>query len=365
MKKAAAALVPVVVLLTLIPVLVQANSGDFSGGVAIGTSYAGVDTAPTNGLIVQGVVGIGTTSLGTNAQLAVDGGMTLGTYGGNGTAAPSNGLAISGHTLMGNSSSIWGGVLEVASSSNAMALPEFSADSNGAFITLSKSRTSSIGGNTAVQNNDFIGGSAFDGANGTNYQQAAVMGAKVDGTNISTTSMPGRFEFYTTPSGSVTPALALTINSSQEAVFAGKVNVGSFAAASATTVCQNSGTLSTCSSARRFKEKIRPSTLGLKEVLAMKPVTFDFRNHKDDWEKHDFGLVAEDMETINPLFTTYNAKGEIDGVRYMQLTAVNVKAIQELHALVVKQQEEIRHIKLVATDPCQAFNWLGKLIMCQ
>src|ERR1700722_3693790 len=37
------------------------NPGDFSGGVAIGTSYAGVDTAPTNGLIVQGNVGIGTT----------------------------------------------------------------------------------------------------------------------------------------------------------------------------------------------------------------------------------------------------------------------------------------------------------------
>jgi hypothetical protein len=30
--------------------------------VAIGSSYAGVNTAPTNGLIVQGAVGIGTTN---------------------------------------------------------------------------------------------------------------------------------------------------------------------------------------------------------------------------------------------------------------------------------------------------------------
>ena len=38
------------------------NSLDVSGGVAIGSSYAGVDTAPANGMIVQGDVGIGTTS---------------------------------------------------------------------------------------------------------------------------------------------------------------------------------------------------------------------------------------------------------------------------------------------------------------
>lgn len=36
------------------------NELDVSGGTAIGTSYAGTDTAPTSGLIVQGNVGIGT-----------------------------------------------------------------------------------------------------------------------------------------------------------------------------------------------------------------------------------------------------------------------------------------------------------------
>jgi hypothetical protein len=40
--------------LILAPATVEANSGDFSGGAAIGASYAGVDVAPTNGLIVQG-----------------------------------------------------------------------------------------------------------------------------------------------------------------------------------------------------------------------------------------------------------------------------------------------------------------------
>ena len=68
-----------VALLTLIPVLAEANPGDFSGGVAIGTSYAGVDTAPTNGLIVQGEVGIGTASptqtLEVNGTAKIDTGL--------------------------------------------------------------------------------------------------------------------------------------------------------------------------------------------------------------------------------------------------------------------------------------------------
>jgi hypothetical protein len=38
------------------------NSGDFSGAVAIGTGYAGTITAPTNGLIVQGSTGIGSSA---------------------------------------------------------------------------------------------------------------------------------------------------------------------------------------------------------------------------------------------------------------------------------------------------------------
>ena len=38
------------------------NALDVSGGAVIGTSYAGTDTAPTNGLLVQGNVGIGTSA---------------------------------------------------------------------------------------------------------------------------------------------------------------------------------------------------------------------------------------------------------------------------------------------------------------
>jgi len=62
MRKTWVALIPAVAALIFVPVIAKANSGDFSGAVAVGSSYAGTVTAPTNGAAVQGSVGIGTTT---------------------------------------------------------------------------------------------------------------------------------------------------------------------------------------------------------------------------------------------------------------------------------------------------------------
>ena len=77
----------------------SANALDIAtGGVSIGTTYAGYQAAPSNGLIIQGNVGVGTwTTL--NAQ-DVSGSEANGTYAGQ-KAAPANGLIVSGNTGIG------------------------------------------------------------------------------------------------------------------------------------------------------------------------------------------------------------------------------------------------------------------------
>ena len=63
MRKIRTSLILGLAALIFAPTLAQAtNQGDFAGGVAIGSSYAGVDAAPSNGLIIQGEVGIGNSS---------------------------------------------------------------------------------------------------------------------------------------------------------------------------------------------------------------------------------------------------------------------------------------------------------------
>ena len=54
----------------------------------------------------------------------------------------------------------------------------------------------------------------------------------------------------------------------------------------------------------------------------------------------DIGLIAEDVEKVEPLLVTYNDKGQIEGVKYEQLTVILVNAIKD-------QQKEIEELKFL------------------
>jgi len=75
------------------------NALDVSGGVAIGSTYAGTSPAPRDGIIVQGNVGIGC-SAASNA-LDVSGGVVIGGYTGATRTAPANGLLVEGNVAIG------------------------------------------------------------------------------------------------------------------------------------------------------------------------------------------------------------------------------------------------------------------------
>jgi hypothetical protein len=75
-----------------------ANKLDVAAGTVIGASYAGTNTAPTNGLLVQGNVGIGITAPAN--LLDVAGGSAIGS-GYAGTTSPTNGLIVKGNTGIG------------------------------------------------------------------------------------------------------------------------------------------------------------------------------------------------------------------------------------------------------------------------
>jgi hypothetical protein len=224
-------------------------------------------------------------------------------------------------------------------------------NATGAYLTVNEndSPISSL-----VRANNTAGSNIALSLYALNASSAAVEYARVEGTNKDVTAgaEQGTLEFYTTNAGTLSEQVRIDNTGSvgigtqaprggSKLDVNGTVYVATFAASSTTPVCQNGNVLSSCTSARRFKEKVMPSQFGLKEVLRMKPVKFDLRDHKSNWEKHDFGFVAEDMEKISRLFVTYDDKGTINGVRYMQLTAVNTKAIQELNAVVMKHQAEI------------------------
>ena len=93
------------------------------------------------------------------------------------------------------------------------------ANGLGGYLSLSKSR-SDTKDFTIVQANDELGTISFQGADGSQFQQAAQIQAEVDGTPGSS-DMPGRIVFLTTPDGSGTPTEKLRILSGGGITFNG------------------------------------------------------------------------------------------------------------------------------------------------
>lgn len=77
-----------------------------------------------------------------------------------------------------------------------------------------------VGTHTIVANADVLGRLSFNGSDGTAFIEAARIEAFVNGTP-GTNDMPGGLKFYTTPDGSATPALAMTIGQDKGVTVAG------------------------------------------------------------------------------------------------------------------------------------------------
>ena len=106
----------------------------------------------------------------------------------------------------------------------------------------------------------------------------------------------------------------------------GGVRVGTLDAATATNVCIDAdGDLSACSSSERYKDNIQDLGLGLDTIMSLRAVSFDWKGTG----QNDFGFVAEEVAALNGLLATYNKDGEVQGVKYDQLTAILTNAIQE------------------------------------
>ena len=96
--------------------------------------------------------------------------------------------------------------IETATNSTNRAISILSGNSGVAppILIFGRQTSDTIGGNTIVSSGLQIGGIVFQGSDGTNFLQAATIGAFVDGTP-GTNDMPGRLTFSTTPDGLSVP----------------------------------------------------------------------------------------------------------------------------------------------------------------
>ena len=108
-------------------------------------------------------------------------------------------------------------------------------------------------------------------------------------------------------------------------------------------LCRNSSNrgIVQCSSSLRYKEDARTYDGGLDVVSRLRPISFTWKQSG----LRDIGFGAEEVEQIEPLLTTRNQQDEVEGVKYKQITAVLVNAVNEQQHIIEDQQAQIHELK--------------------
>jgi len=100
------------------------------------------------------------------------------------------------------------------------------------------------------------------------------------------------------------------------------------------------GKLGTVVSSVRFKDNIEPMAKASEAILALKPVTFRYKKDLDPEGVPQFGLVAEDVEKINPDLVVRDKEGKPYSVRYDQVNAMLLNEFLKEHRKVEQQRRD-------------------------
>ncbi len=174
---------------------------------------------------------------------------------------------------------------------------------------------SALTANTTGSSNIALGSTA--GINVVSASNVICIGAQVSGANVSNSCYIGQI-FGVTSSGGT----AVFIN--------------------------GSGKLGTTTSSRRFKEEIKPMERASEALFALKPVTFRYKKDLDSARTPQFGLVAEDVEKVDPDLVVRDKEGKPYSVRYEQVNAMLLNEFlkehrrnEEQQATIARQQKQI------------------------
>jgi len=91
------------------------------------------------------------------------------------------------------------------------------------------------------------------------------------------------------------------------------------------------GQLGTPPSSARFKDEIKPMDKTSEAILALKPVTFRYKKELDPKGIPQFGLVAEEVEKVNPDLITRDRDGKPYTVRYEVVNAMLLNEFLKEH----------------------------------
>ena len=201
--------------------------------------------------------------------------------------------------------------------------------------------TNALFRNTTASNNTAAGFEALfnnTGANNTALGSLAGVNLTTGSNNIDIANQGAASEANTIRIGTV---------GTQTGAFVAGIHGVTVASAVGVVVDVN-GHLGTVTSSARFKEAIKPMDTASEAILALQPVTFRYKHELDPDGIPQFGLVAEQVEKVNPDLVARDDEGKVYTVRYDAVNAMLLneflkehRQVQELKGTVTQQQKQI------------------------
>jgi hypothetical protein len=113
----------------------------------------------------------------------------------------------------------------------------------------------------------------------------------------------------------------------------------------ANTYIHSDGSLQRSTSSLKYKKNIQDATHGLKEVLQIRPITYESKNELENGKVFG-GLIAEEIHDLGLTeFVQYAQDGTPDALAYGNMVSLLTKAIQEQQELIKQLQADVAALK--------------------
>ncbi|MGA7273955.1 MAG: tail fiber domain-containing protein [Candidatus Udaeobacter sp.] len=103
------------------------------------------------------------------------------------------------------------------------------------------------------------------------------------------------------------------------------------------------GQLGVAPSSQRFKADIKAMDKTSEAIYSLKPVIFRYKREFDRERIPQFGLIAEEVEKVNPAVIARDGEGRVYSVRYDQ---VNAMLLNEF----LKEHREVAEVKSTVAE---------------
>ena len=288
----------------------QTHYSTFLGEGALGNNLAGYsDTATGAYALISNTTGSYNTATGFSA-------LSDNTTGGENTA-------IGAYALLRNTTGFFN-----------------TASGNGALLANTTGGNNTANGYSALFYNTTGGSNTAEGyqalRNSTTGSNNIALG-KGAGSNLTTGS--NNIEIGSAGVAAEANTIRLGTAGTQQATYIAGIS-GTTVAGGVGVIIDTNGHLGTVVSSERFKDNIKPMDKASEAILALKPVTFRYKHDLDPDGIPQFGLVAEEVEKVNPDLVARDDHGQPYTVRYEAVNAMLLNEFLKEHRKVEQQRKD-------------------------